>query len=457
MLTKIIIFLLLFFAVLGSSILVESIDGILYEKLPNQLLEITINDNCCIQPEKFSNFTFIENKNHRNIYFVHSLCINENEALRHWKFFCILNLTDVPSGRYTIYSVYYEDMFFYKGNFSIDIREKDINIDRKDSIIESLELHSKIYEKLDFQNFTLSLYGKEIDSSYIEKLVLKSGQNYFIIPVRCMQGHFIDAYCVGNFDGIKSGINFVYGLQYDGLFYNLSVHHIYFNIYEKEDLVNKISLLDIQGIGYYNERSSFTLYFNGRVDIKHFERFGLRNVNGLQDYNVNCMDNETFGEVTNSIHCSFILEGIPIGKYILNYIYQNEYYESIAVLEIKQRKSENEKENENENEKENEKVLNENKLLNFYGNLKSNKNIEYAFFSFSGKRNINLAYIVLTDENKRKNVLQIFDCKIVDYSDDEFDLKCVIDLSYVSEGKYTLTEYYINNQHYIASIGVHVN
>ena len=61
MLTKIIIFLLLFLSVLGSSILVKNITGTLYEKLPNQLLEITINADCCIQPEEFSNFTFIEN------------------------------------------------------------------------------------------------------------------------------------------------------------------------------------------------------------------------------------------------------------------------------------------------------------------------------------------------------------------------------------------------------------
>lgn len=446
MLSKIIIFLLLFLSVLGSSIVVQNITGTLYEKSPNQLLEITINADCCIQPEKLSNFTFIENKNHSKIFFAPSICFNENEALYNWKFFCVLYLVTIPSGRYTIYSEKYKDMFFYNGNFSIDIKgEKD----RKDSVIELFQLHSKIYENLDFQNFTLSLYGKEIDSSFIEKIVLKIGKNFSIIPVRCIQGHFIDAYCIGNFDGIKIGRYNTYGLQYDGLFYNLSLHNIYFNIYEKEDLVNKISLLDIQGIGYYNERSSFTLYFNGKVDIKQFERFGLRNVNGLQDYNVNCMDNETFGGLSYSINCTFSLEGIPIGKYIINYIYQNYYYESIAALEIKKRKNENEDEDEN--------VFIENKLLNFYGNLKSNKNIEYAFFSFSGKRNINLAYIVLTDENKRKNVLQIFDCKIVDYTNDEFDLKCVIDLSYVSEGKYTLSEYYINNQYYIASIGVNVN
>ena len=49
-------------------------------------------------------------------------------------------------------------------------------------------------------------------------------------------------------------------------------------------------------------------------------------------------------------------------------------------MEIKKRKNENEDENENEN------VFIENKLLNFYGNLKSNKNNEYSFFSFSGKK-----------------------------------------------------------------------
>ena len=272
------------------------------------LLEISINADCCIQPEDFGIFTFIENTNHSKIYNAQSLCINENEALYDWKFFCILDLTNVPSGIYTIYSENLKDMFFWNGNYSIDVkREDDINIDRKDSVIESLQLHSKIYENLDFQNFTLSLYGKEIDSSYIEKLVLKTGKNFFIIPVRCIQGHFIDAYCIGNFNGIKSGLYNVYGLQYDVSFYNLSSYQIYFNTYEKEDLVNKISLLDIQGIGYYNEISTFTFYFNGRLDIKLFERFGLRNVNGLQDYNLKLMDKETFGGLSNSINCTFNL------------------------------------------------------------------------------------------------------------------------------------------------------
>ena len=106
-------------SVLGSSILVKNITGSLYEKLRNQLLEITINADCCIQPEDFGIFTFIENTNHSKIYNAQSLCINENEALYDWKFFCILDLTNVPSGIYTIYSENLKDSFSCNQSYGV--------------------------------------------------------------------------------------------------------------------------------------------------------------------------------------------------------------------------------------------------------------------------------------------------------------------------------------------------
>jgi hypothetical protein len=454
MLTQIIIFLLLCLSVLSMTIRVLNISGTLYGNKPNQILELATNDNEFFKSTKFNNFTFIDNKNQSKIYYADSFCLNENDSDFYPTFFCILDLAHVPPGRYIIYSDYYKYEFFeYNGNFSIDVykKEKHINIDSKNVVFESLVLNSKIYEKSNFQNFSLSLYGKEINSSYLESLILTKNNRLFIIPVRYIWSEFNEDFYIGNFEKINSETYKIYGVQYDGLFYNLSVHQINFIIYKKEDITNKITLLDIEGIGYYNELSSFFLFFQEEVNINLFQEFSLRNLNNLQDYHLNYIFNYTFETISSCVICIFDLKGIPIGNYTLNYLYKNENYETNIFLEIKKREKEKEKENENEND------LIGNKLLNFYGNLRSNKNVEYAFFTFNGKRNINLAYIVLTDENKRKNVIQVFDCKTVDYTNEEFDLKCMIDLSYISEGKYTLSEYYINNQHYLINIGVYVN
>ena len=114
------------------------------------------------------------------------------------------------------------------------------------------------------------------------------------------------------------------------------------------------------------------LFFQEEVDINLFQEFSLRNLNNLQDYHLNYIFNNTFGELSNSINCIFDLEGIPIGNFSLNYVYKGEYYETEIFLEIKKREKENEKEDD----------LIGNKLLNFYGNLRSNKNIEFCFFYF---------------------------------------------------------------------------
>ena len=444
------------------TIRVLNISGTLYGNEPNQILEVATNDNEYFRSEKFDNFTFIDNKNQSKIYYADSFCLNENDTAYNPTFFCILDLAHVPPGRYIIYSNFYKIEFCeYYGNFIIDVnkKEKDINKDSKNVVFESLVLSSIIYEKSKFQNFALSLYGKEINSSYLESLILTKDNNLFIIPVKYIGSKFNEDYYTGNFERVNSETYNIYGVKYDGLFYNLSFLQNDFNIYKKENVTNITTLLDIEGIGYYDELSSFSLFFQEEVDINLFQEFSLRNLNNLQDYHLNYIFNNTFGELSNSINCIFDLKGIPIGNFSLNYVYKGEYYETEIFLEIKKREKENEKEKEKEKEKENEKEddLIGNKLLNFYGNLRSNKNIEYAFFTFNGKRNINLAYIVLTDENKRKNVIQVFDCKTVDYTNEEFDLKCMIDLSYISEGKYTLTEYYINNQHYLINIGVYVN
>ena len=84
-----------------------------------------------------------------------------------------------------------------------------------------------------------------------------------------------------------------------------------------------------------------------------------------------------------------------------------------------------------------------------YHNFIGNKDNQIAYFSFYGKNVSNyLAYIVLSDEYSRINVLQTFDCISFKINLDKYDLRCLLNLAYVNKGAYTVSEYYINNQHY---------
>ena len=88
-------------------------------------------------------------------------------------------------------------------------------------------------------------------------------------------------------------------------------------------------------------------------------------------------------------------------------------------------------------------------MLEVYHNFKSNKDNQIAYISFAGTHASNyLAYIVLNDGYSKINVLQTIDCNTISSTLNGFDLKCIFNLTYVDQGNYTLTEYYINNKHY---------
>ena len=53
----------------------------------------------------------------------------------------------------------------------------------------------------------------------------------------------------------------------------------------------------------------------------------------------------------------------------------------------------------------------------------------------------------MTDENAKRHSVKITDCKIVDTNLDYYDLKCLVDLSKVPAGKYSIIEYYIDKHH----------
>lgn len=442
MLKEAILFSLLYLSVLYSPIRIINIEGTLFGNQADQALEMDLNYDA--EYENISNFIFVNESDYHKGYFADSICLKD--SLYYNKSFCILNLTNVPPGNYFIYPDDHHPDSVFQYNGTIEVRDiKRIYIGERRSIIDYLILNSKLYKNFDFQNFTLSIYGKDINNTFIKRLILKDSENLYNLPLSCERILDSDVNCRGYFGTIKPNLYYVYGVENDdGLFFNLLAQNISFMISKEEDRVKKdITLNYIEGMGYYNEISSFYLNFSEKVDSYLFEAFFLKNENNLRYYNAIYECNSTIKGLSNILRCNFDFMDAPIGNYTLKYIYDSETYESKVTFEIKERKKED--------------ILDENQLLNVYGNLKRNKNIDYAFFTFNGKRNIYLAYMVLTDGNKRKNFVQILNCKMVDYSDDLFDLKCEIDLSYVSEGEYTITEYYINNQHYFTNLVIRVN
>ena len=133
-----------------------------------------------------------------------------------------------------------------------------------------------------------------------------------------------------------------------------------------------------------------------------------------------------------SMNISFDLTNVPKGDYNVLFYYSRKNYTTNITLNVKEKE-----------------ILSENELIDIYHNFKRNKDNQVAYFSFYGRIKTNfLAYIVLSNNYSKINVLQTKGCTIISSDAYGYDLKCNLNLTYVNEGKYTISEYYINNQHY---------
>ena len=199
-------------------------------------------------------------------------------------------------------------------------------------------------------------------------------------------------------------------------------------------------LISIYGDAYSNATSLFKLIFNKDVNVNYFSRFYLTDIKPYLSYAYYLNFSFYKNEYNKSVDCLFDFKRVPIGSYLLNFIYKNKTYPTNLTLTVKETE-----------------IIAENDLLDVYSNFKKKKNNQTAYFSFNGRnRNKNLAYIVLKNEYSNIYVLQTFDCKITDYNSISFDLKCNINLTYVEEGKYSISEYYINNEHYYTKKNINV-
>ena len=197
------------------------------------------------------------------------------------------------------------------------------------------------------------------------------------------------------------------------------------------ELEEEVILEKIDGIGYTNEANLLTYNFNTIVDADLISSLLLKNVETNREFGFKYICNRT-DILTKSLDCLLDLGAIPTGTYYAYYTYNNVAHRTNVTLQIIER----------------EEKLPTNDLQVIYDHFEGNKRNQVGYFLFRGKtKATNFAYIVMTDENSKRHYVKITDCKIVDTNLDYYDLKCLVDLSKVSAGKYRIIEYYIDKHH----------
>ena len=197
------------------------------------------------------------------------------------------------------------------------------------------------------------------------------------------------------------------------------------------ELEEEVILEKIDGIGYTNEANLITYTFNAIVDADLITSLLLKNVETNREFGFKYVCNRT-DILTKTLDCLLDLGAIPTGTYYILYTYNNVAHKTNITLEIIER----------------EEKLPTNNLQVIYDHFEGNKRNQIGYFLFRGNtRATNFAYLVMTDENSKRHTVKISECKIVDTNLNYYDLKCLVDLSKVSAGKYRIIEYYIDKHH----------
>ena len=197
------------------------------------------------------------------------------------------------------------------------------------------------------------------------------------------------------------------------------------------ELEEEVILEKIDGIGYTNEANLLTYTFNTIVDADLISSLLLKNVETNREFGFKYVCNRT-DVLTKTLDCLLDLGAIPTGTYYALFTYNNVAHKTNITLTIIER----------------EEKIPTNGLQVIYDHFEGNKRNQIGYFLFHGKtKATNFAYIVMTDENSKRHNVKITECKIVDTNLDYYDLKCLVDLSKVSAGKYRIIEYYIDKHH----------
>ena len=412
-------------------------NGFLYEFRPNQKLYFIVQGT--INSSEIRNITLIS-KDNSKLYSPEINCQPRDDYYDYLKdnktyFCCILNLTYMKRGNYSIKYFYYKNEKINDDETLLEIKEK------KKEVIELIEVKTKGFEHIANQNVILTFRNNDTNYSHITGLDIESDKTYLYVPIKCpekgMENNSV--LCLANFTYAESNKYYMKYIVYYAIPVNVEENVSFY--------INRhLKLLNATGEAYPNNTSSFNLIFNKKVNSSLFSDFYLSDTKlNTSIYHINFKFNASF--YNSSFDCMFNFENIPIGTYYLNYIYKNKRYVTNLTLTVEEKE-----------------IWYENELINVYANFKRHEDNQVAFFSFYGKNKYNnLTYIVLNDGYSKINVLQTSGCEIVYFNNAsykrKYDLRCSLNLTYVDEGDYTLTEYSLNNEHYFKkrNINVHVS
>ena len=410
--------------------------GFIYEFKPNQKLHYIVQGT--INSSEINSIALFS-KEDSKIYRPEINCLPRDDYYDYLKdnktyFCCILNLTYMKRGNYSIEYFYYKNKKISDGNTLIEIKEK------KKEVIELIEVNTKGFEHVANQNVILTFRNNDTNYSHITGLDIESDKIYLYIPLKCPEKGMKNnsVLCKANFTYAESAKYYMKYIVYYGIPVNVEENVTFY-------LNRHLKLLNVTGEANPNDTSSFNLIFNKKVNSSLFSDFYLSDIKlNTSIYHINFKFNASF--YNTSIYCLFNFKNVPIGTYYLNYIYKNKRYMTNITLTVEEKE-----------------IWDENELINVYANFKRHEDNQVAYFSFYGKNKYNnLTYIVLNDGYSRINVLQTYGCEIIYYNNsykNKYDLRCNLNLTYVDEGDYTLAEYSLNNEHYFKkrNINVHVS
>ena len=407
--------------------------GDLYEYKREQILHLYVN--VPIIPYLLTNITFIT-RNRSRLYRPQTNCSYEKyyEYGKVSSFKCYIDLSYMSKGDYFINYFFYDRHRFDDQYTLITIKGDEKKEENKTAKVELIGVFNRGYEYSRNQNITLFFNNNATNIKLISNLTFSNSRNVsFSVPLECLFKDINNSvFCLADYSFVPADY-----YKVENIIYNYSVlytlYNIWFDVYNKtkpKPIEEDIKLLYFSGEAYKNF-SHLRLTFNKNVSPYDFEFY-------LTDYHKSYLTFPMYKSYckayNTSIECDFDFTNIPKGLYNIDYYYKHEKYETNITIEVKEKE-----------------ILSENDLVEVYHNFKRYRDNQIAFFSFHGRNpSKNLAYIVLNDGYSKINVLQTFECITInyDYNESQYDLKCKLNLTYVNEGNYFVSEYYINNQHY---------
>ena len=304
------------------------------------------------------------------------------------------------------------------------------------------------YKRNQVLNILINLNKPSFNPKEINNITLISKTNLKVYKPKTecflkfykIQGIGTDIYCELDLKFIPKGEYLIY-FYYKKKKINDRKTSIIINAEKKEEIEKELELIAMYGNAFNNTISFYSLLFNQNVNAEYFSRFYL--IDLIPIYSYAYFFNFAFYENkdNSSVYFLFNTNRIPTGTYFFNFVYKNKTYPTKYTFTIREKKN-----------------ITENELFAVFSNFEKNKDNQIAYFYFNGKNISNsLDYIVLNDGYSQINVIETFGCNILNYDYLSYILKCKLNITNVDEGKYIVSEYSINNQHYYSEKRINVD